>query len=86
MTAVEFDKLGRLIARQATVSEPIPTAYVKVLISLDASLSSAGEAKKKMNATNARALNSMKQKLKKSQRDNEELIKKYKEVSFLFFH
>jgi translation initiation factor 3 subunit C len=33
-----------------------------------------------MNATNSKALNAMKQKLKKTQRDHEESIKKYKEV------
>ena len=43
-------------------------------------LVSAQAAKKKMNATNAKALNSMKQKLKKTQREYEATIAKYKEV------
>lgn len=33
-----------------------------------------------MNATNAKALNSMKQKVKKTQRDHEAVFAKYKEV------
>lgn len=47
-------------------------------------LASAQGAKKKMNATNAKALNSMKQKLKKTQRDHEAALAKYKEVRRLF--
>ena len=38
-----------------------------------------------MNATNAKALNSMKQKLKKTQRDYDQLITKYKAVRPRFF-
>lgn len=78
----EFDKLVRLVSRQANVAEATPTAFVKALVSLDDTLLGAQGAKKKMNATNAKALNSMKQKLKKTQRDYEETIKKYKEVRF----
>lgn len=77
---IEFDKLVRLISRQANVAEAIPTGFVKILVSLDVNLASAAGAKKKMNATNAKALNSMKQKLKKTQRDYETLIAKYKLV------
>lgn len=80
----EFDKLVRLISRQANVAEAIPTGFVKMLVSLDAHLAGAQGAKKKMNATNAKALNSMKQKLKKTQRDYEELIKKFKLVRAVF--
>lgn len=78
----EFDKLVRLISRQATVAEAIPTGFFKALVSLDDMLVSAQAAKKKMNATNAKALNSMKQKLKKTQREHEATIAKYKEVRF----
>jgi translation initiation factor 3 subunit C len=83
VSLTEFDKLVRLVSRQANVAEAIPTGFVKALISLDDTLAAAQGAKKKMNATNAKALNSMKQKLKKTQRENEEIIKKYKEVGCL---
>ena len=79
--ATEFDKLVRLVARQGTVGEAVPTAFVKALVSLDDTLAAAQGAKKKMNATNSKALNAMKQKLKKTQRDHEDTIKRYKEVS-----
>ncbi|SCZ89235.1 BZ3500_MvSof-1268-A1-R1_Chr9g10339 [Microbotryum saponariae] len=75
----QFDKLVRLVSRQANVAEPVPSGFIKALVSLDDHLASAQGAKKKMNATNAKALNSMKQKLKKTQREHEETIKKYKE-------
>ncbi|KAK4051374.1 Translation initiation factor 3 subunit c [Microbotryomycetes sp. JL201] len=75
----EFDKLGRLVARQATVAEPVPASFIKALASLDDTLAAAQGSKKKMNATNAKALNSMKQKLKKTQREHEDSIRRYKE-------
>ncbi|THG98273.1 hypothetical protein EW145_g7454 [Phellinidium pouzarii] len=62
----EFDKLVRMIERQTNVAEPVPSFYVRTLLSLDQSLNNAlakeKEAKRKMNASNARALNTMKQK------------------------
>ncbi|KAJ3753601.1 eukaryotic translation initiation factor 3 subunit 8 N-terminus-domain-containing protein [Lentinula raphanica] len=77
----EFDKLARMIQRQHNVSEPIPPFYLKTLISLETSVASAiakeKEAKKKMNATNAKALNSMKQKVRKAFREHAEDIVKY---------
>jgi translation initiation factor 3 subunit C len=76
----EFDKLARLVARQTNVAEAIPTGFIKLLVSLDDLLAGAQGAKKKMNATNAKALNSMKQKVKKSQREHEDAINKYKAV------
>ena len=76
----EFDKLVRLVSRQANVAEAIPSAFIKVLSTLDDMLAGAQGAKKKMNATNAKALNSMKQKVKKTQRDHEVALAKYKEV------
>ncbi|KAF8210123.1 eukaryotic translation initiation factor 3 subunit 8 N-terminus-domain-containing protein [Mycena galopus ATCC 62051] len=87
----EFDKLVRMIQRQHNVSEPIPPFYVKTLISLENSVNNAltkeKEAKqekdakqkssKALNATNAKALTAMKQKLKKSVKENEADINKY---------
>jgi translation initiation factor 3 subunit C len=43
------------------------------------------EAKKKMNATNNRALNAMKQKVKKSVKEHEKEIKQYQAVRHLPF-
>ena len=71
----EFDKLLRMIQRQHNVSEPIPPFFIKTLLSLETSLNNAiakeKEAKKKMNATNAKALTAMKQKVKKAQKEYE---------------
>ncbi|GAA5962470.1 hypothetical protein JCM3765_004307 [Sporobolomyces pararoseus] len=74
----EFDKLVRLVSRQANVSDGIPSGFYKVLSNLDEMLVSAQANRKKMNATNAKALNSMKQKVKKTQREHETQLNKYK--------
>ena len=80
----EFDKLTRMVQRQNNVAEPVPPFYIRTLTSLDTSVSAAlakeKEAKKKMNATNARALNSMKQKVKKAIKEYEKDIKECQEV------
>lgn len=79
--SAEFDKLVRLINRQANAADPLPVSYVKIILSLEESQISVNEnasVKKKMNATNAKALNTMKQKLKKTIRENEAIIEKYK--------
>ncbi|KAJ7346516.1 eukaryotic translation initiation factor 3 subunit 8 N-terminus-domain-containing protein [Mycena albidolilacea] len=86
----EFDKLVRMIQRQHNVSEPIPPFYVKTLVSLENSVNNAlakeKEAKqekdskktsKVLNATNAKALTAMKQKLKKSVKEYETDVNKY---------
>ncbi|KAF8919978.1 eukaryotic translation initiation factor 3 subunit 8 [Mucidula mucida] len=77
----EFDKLARMIQRQHNVSEPIPPFYIRTLIGMEASLNNAlakeKEAKKKMNATNAKALTAMKQKVKKASKEYEIDIQKY---------
>ncbi|KAF7376059.1 Eukaryotic translation initiation factor 3 subunit C [Mycena sanguinolenta] len=86
----EFDKLVRMIQRQHNVSEPIPPFYVKTLISLENSVNNAlakeKEAKqekdakknaKALNATNAKALTAMKQKLKKSVKEYETDMNEY---------
>ncbi|KIK67008.1 hypothetical protein GYMLUDRAFT_37040 [Collybiopsis luxurians FD-317 M1] len=77
----EFDKLARMIQRQHNVSEPIPPFYIKTLLNLESavttSIAKEKEAKKKMNATNAKALNSMKQKIRKAIKEYEQDIAKY---------
>ena len=80
----EFDKLVRLIQRQHNVSEPVPPFYIQTLGGLETSINNAvakeKEAKKKMNATNAKALTAVKQKVRKANREYEPEIKKYQDV------
>lgn len=72
--------------RQSNVAEPLPPFFIKTLISLELSLNAAlakeKEAKKKMSATNARALNSMKQKVRKTTKEFEKEVMQYQEVSY----
>ncbi|KAH0827788.1 eukaryotic translation initiation factor 3 subunit 8 N-terminus-domain-containing protein [Lanmaoa asiatica] len=79
--SAEFDKLLRLVQRQSNAAEPIPPFFLKTLTNLEDSLNAAlakeKEAKKKMNAVNARALNSMKQKVKKSMKEYEKEMSQY---------
>lgn len=83
---LEFDKLVRMVQRQQNVAEPVPSFYIRTLSSLETSLNEAltkeKEAKKKMNASNARALTAMRQKIKKTAKEYEGDIKQYQEVRF----
>lgn len=73
-----------MVQRQQNLSEPVPPFYLRQLQNLEASLTAAvakeKEAKKKMNASNARALTAMKQKVKKVTKEYEADLKKYSEV------
>lgn len=75
----EFDKLSRMVERQVNLSERIPSVFIRTLVHLDQSLNAAlakeKESKKKMNATNARALNTMKQKVRKTSKEFEKEVK-----------
>ncbi|KAG7090852.1 hypothetical protein E1B28_009934 [Marasmius oreades] len=77
----EFDKLARMIQRQQNMSEPVPPFYLKTIMTLETSvtntLAKEKEAKKKMNATNAKALTAMKQKVRKTAKEYEQDITKY---------
>jgi translation initiation factor 3 subunit C len=81
---LEYDKLTRMVQRQQNVAEPIPPFYIRTLISLEAALNAAlakeKEAKKKMNASNARALTAMKQRVRKTVKEYEKEIKQYNDV------
>lgn len=81
----EFDKLIRMVQRQQNVAEPIPPFFIRTLTGLDTSLNSAlakeKESKKKMNASNARALTAMKQKVKKVTKEYENDVKQFQTVS-----
>ena len=85
---LEYDKLTRMVQRQQNVAEPVPPFYIRTLISLEAALNTAlakeKEAKKKMNASNARALTAMKQKVRKTVKEYEKEIKQYNDVRSLY--
>ena len=53
--------------------------------SVNNALSKEKEAKKKMNASNAKALTAMKQKTKRAIKEYEDDVKKYQEVSCVYF-
>lgn len=84
MIILEFDKLARMVQRQQNVSEPVPPFYIRTLVNLENSLNVAvakdKESKKKMNASNARALTAVKQKVKKLLKEFEKEVKRFQEV------
>ncbi|RIA82556.1 eukaryotic translation initiation factor 3 domain-containing protein [Glomus cerebriforme] len=78
----EFEKLNKIVSKSfGTIG--IPRIYIKTIASLEDFLNEAlqkeKEAKKKMNSTQAKALNSMKNKTKKIVRQFEDEIEKWRQ-------
>lgn len=78
----DFDNLMRSIERQRTLNEQIPAFFYKAISQLDQYLNESAakekDAKKKMKAPVAKAMNGMKQKLKKVIKENDETIARYR--------
>ncbi|KAI9296590.1 hypothetical protein K502DRAFT_364051 [Neoconidiobolus thromboides FSU 785] len=71
----EYEKMNKTVAKLKLTSIKPPTSYFNALIILEDGLNEATKEKKKMNAPNSKAMNSLKQKLKKNNRDYEKQIK-----------
>ena len=82
MSLIEFDKLNRQVVKM-TAQEKTPKIYIKTISDLEDLMNEAiakqKVSTKKMNATNAKGLNAMKQKIKRNNKDFMTEIEKYRE-------
>lgn len=79
----EFDKLNVFIAKTTSGFDkiPIPKDYIKTIVELENLVQDNKTTKKKLNAANNKAMNGMKQKLKKVGKQYEPLVEAYKKVN-----
>ena len=80
----EYDKISKMVQRQQNVSEHVSPFYIQMLLNLDTTVQnvlSDKDAKKKLNATKAKALTAMKQKTKKALKEHETEVARFKSVS-----
>lgn len=84
-TSTEFDRLNRQVAKMSGL-EKIPKNYIKTIADLEdfmnETIAKQKVSTKKMNATNAKGLNAMKQKIKRNNREYTAEIDKYREDKF----
>ncbi|GAO47560.1 hypothetical protein G7K_1764-t2 [Saitoella complicata NRRL Y-17804] len=80
--STEFDKLNKLTQKTKQLDGRIPRVYIKAIGKLEDALNESvkneKQSKKKMNASNARALNSLKQRIRKNNRDFESEIAQWR--------
>lgn len=73
-----------MVQRQSNIAEPTPPFFVRTLTGLEESVNTAiskdKASQKKTNAANAKAMTAMKQKIKKSLKEYETDVTKFKEV------
>lgn len=78
----DFDKLNRQIVKMTAQEKP-PKIYVKIISDLEDSMNETiarqKVSAKKMNASNAKGLNAMKQKIKRNNKDYVADLEKYRE-------
>lgn len=78
----EFDKLNRQVTKM-TAQDKTPKVYIKTISDLEdfmnETIAKQKVSTKKMNATNAKGLNAMKQKIKRNNKDYISEIDKYRE-------
>lgn len=82
VATTEFDKLNLTVAKVTTGFNAVstPKAYIKVVAEIDDSLKEAKEKNAKKNSTNIKAMNNVKQKMKKITKQYEDLIAEYRKV------
>ncbi|KAG8790111.1 Translation initiation factor 3 subunit c, partial [Serendipita sp. 398] len=80
-TSNEFEKLAKLVQKPTNVTEPVPPHWLRAIVSIEAALAATKDKdpKKKINANVARAMNGLKQRIKKVAKEYEEPIKKFNE-------
>ncbi|GJJ06381.1 hypothetical protein Clacol_000572 [Clathrus columnatus] len=83
VASTEFDKFVRLVQRQVNLTERAPSFFIRTLVGLEETVANAiakeKDTKKKLNAIHARALNGMRQKIKKLMKENENDVKNFQE-------